>query len=214
MRCQNCQNELRAGQRFCGRCGSESPEWRDSPSWRDVDPGVAPAAPAARVDRPRGFTEALPGYPSTAADISLPQTALEYASWWSRVVALIVDVVLLFLVVTIVIAVLGIGPTRAGSVPVAAYAVSFVLSAAYFSFTAGGSSGQTLGYRMMGMRVRDERSGGPIGVWRAFLRYLFRSVLYLLLVIPGLVNDLFPLWDARRQTLADKVFHSVVVRTY
>ncbi len=60
--------------------------------------------------------------------------------------------------------------------------------------------------------VRDAESGMPIGTRRSFVRFLIRFVLYLAVVVPGVVNDLSPLWDARRQSFADKVAKSVVVR--
>ncbi len=44
-----------------------------------------------------------------------------------------------------------------------------------------------------------------------FLHWLVRSLLWLV-IIPGVVSDLVPLWSRHRQTIADKVANSVIIR--
>jgi serine/threonine-protein kinase len=90
--------------------------------------------------------------------------------------------------------------------------VSFLVGFLYFSCLNGLGRGQTVGNRAPGIAVRDVRSGGPIGFWRGGLRWFVRTALYCAFVVPGVVNDLFPLFDQKRQTLADKCAGSVVVR--
>ena len=73
-----------------------------------------------------------------------------------------------------------------------------------------GKTGQTWGARIVGVKVIDQRSGAPIGFWRALGRSLFASfisgnVFYL--------GYLWMLWDDEKQTWQDKVVNSVVVRT-
>jgi uncharacterized RDD family membrane protein YckC len=87
-----------------------------------------------------------------------------------------------------------------------------VVQALYFACLNGQGTGQTVGNRAPGIAVRDVDTGEAIGLKRGFVRWLVRFALYLALVIPGVVNDLFPLWDARRQTIADKAARSVVIR--
>jgi uncharacterized RDD family membrane protein YckC len=91
-------------------------------------------------------------------------------------------------------------------------AVLSVLCGAYFAIGNGRAKGQTPGDAAPGIAVRDARNGGSIGLRRGALRFAVRFVLYLCLILPGVVNDLFPLWDRRSQSLADKVVRSVVVR--
>jgi uncharacterized RDD family membrane protein YckC len=72
-----------------------------------------------------------------------------------------------------------------------------------------GKSGQTIGKRVAGVRVIDANNGGVIGNGRAFGRYLFQSL------ISGNVcflGYLWMLWDERKQTWHDKVVNSIVVR--
>ena len=63
----------------------------------------------------------------------------------------------------------------------------------------------------LGIAVRDARTGGSIGFWRAFGRNLITWVFTVAFVIPYIVDSLSPLWDKRRQALHDKAAHSVVV---
>lgn len=89
-------------------------------------------------------------------------------------------------------------------------ALSLLFPFAYFAYC-NGELGQTLGKRILGLHVVDQASGARIGFGRALLRHGIFFVLFLALVIPGVVNLLFPLWDRRRQTLHDKAVRSVVV---
>lgn len=70
-----------------------------------------------------------------------------------------------------------------------------------------GRTGQSIGKRVMGLKLVGEQSGQPIGALQAFLREL----------LGGLINQVFylsylwMLWDDNKQTLADKVVHSTVI---
>lgn len=135
------------------------------------------------------------------------------ARWAQRAGAMVLDTLLVGLVTTIVTLPFdhrsGSGTTDFSP---ALTIVSIALSAVYFSLLNGVGSGQTLGNRAPGIAVRDAVTGAPIGVLRSVLRWLVRSVLYAAFIVPGVVNDLFPLWDANRQTLADKAARSVMIR--
>jgi uncharacterized RDD family membrane protein YckC len=77
----------------------------------------------------------------------------------------------------------------------------------------GSRRGQTIGMMAVGAKAVDAVSGAPIGHGRALGRALFEYLMLFLLVIPWLLDMLFPLWDPRRQTLHDKVTNTVVVKT-
>jgi uncharacterized RDD family membrane protein YckC len=106
--------------------------------------------------------------------------------------------------------------TTADTVQGAAHVVILIGFAAigglYFAALNGTQGGQTVGNRAPGIAVRDAVTGDAIGFTRGALRWFVRFVLYSALVLPGLLNDLFPLWDSRRQTIADKAARSVVIR--
>jgi Mce-associated membrane protein len=83
-------------------------------------------------------------------------------------------------------------------VPVTALAVLLVLQ---------GTTGWTPGKLVLGIRVVREEEHRPAGLWRTSARW----VLHLLDAIL-LIGYLRPLWHPRRQTFADGIVHTVVVR--
>ncbi len=69
-----------------------------------------------------------------------------------------------------------------------------------------GRTGQSVGKQVVGIRLLSERTMAPVGGGMAFARDLCHIVdgfLYL--------GYLWPLWDAKRQTFADKIVSTVVV---
>lgn len=69
-----------------------------------------------------------------------------------------------------------------------------------------GRTGQSIGKKVMGIRLVDEHSGRPIGAGMAFVRELAHY-------LDGAVyiGYLWPLWDDKRQTFADKILSTLVV---
>ena len=61
--------------------------------------------------------------------------------------------------------------------------------------------------RVMGLKCVNEQTGEPIGgglgVVRAIAHFVDGLICY--------IGYLFPLWDKKRQTLADKIMHTVVI---
>jgi uncharacterized RDD family membrane protein YckC len=69
-------------------------------------------------------------------------------------------------------------------------------------------TGQSWGKKVVGLRLARDETGENVGVWRALLRDLAHWLDCWLL---GL-GFWFPLWDAKRQTFADKIAKTVSVR--
>ena len=72
-----------------------------------------------------------------------------------------------------------------------------------------GRSGSTVGKSLVKIRVLDASTQQPIGFWRSVIRLLT----HLVDVVPAGVGLLWPLWDRRRQTFADKLTTTVVTGT-
>ena len=70
-----------------------------------------------------------------------------------------------------------------------------------------GQTGQSIGKRIAGTRTILEATGQPPGVGIAIGRWL----LHILDSLACFVGWLFPLWDAKKQTFADKIVKTVVV---
>ena len=85
--------------------------------------------------------------------------------------------------------------------------LSLALGVAYYGWLEGSPSGQTIGKRMLGIRVYDLRQGGPIGTGRAIGRYFARIVS----AIPCLLGYFWMLWDKEKQCWHDKAANDVVV---
>jgi uncharacterized RDD family membrane protein YckC len=76
-----------------------------------------------------------------------------------------------------------------------------------------GVTGQTLGKRAMRIKVVRRVDGAPIGAAFGLLRAVVHALLGQLCAIPGIVDNLWPLWDVQKQALHDKVAGSIVVST-
>jgi uncharacterized RDD family membrane protein YckC len=92
----------------------------------------------------------------------------------------------------------------------AAYWV-LLLVAVVFSFWNNGyrqgTTGQSIGKGVMKFKVISEKTGQPIG----FGMSVGRMFAHIVDAIPCYVGYLFPLWDSKRQTLADKIMTTVCV---
>ena len=122
------------------------------------------------------------------------------ANFGQRLVAVIIDGVLLAVVNTIVSAIVG---------RTAGQGLGLLIGLAYVIYLEGSPSGQTIGKRAMNIRVVDFQTGGEIGYGRAGIRYLGR----ILSSIPCLLGYFWMLWDKENQTWHDKLATSVVVPT-
>ncbi|MBV9416781.1 MAG: RDD family protein [Solirubrobacterales bacterium] len=121
----------------------------------------------------------------------------ERTGFWRRCAAVFLDGIAIASVTTILFAV-----SKTGS-----YFLSLLIALAYYTCLEGGRRGQTLGKRVLRIRVVDINTGESIGYNRAAVRYL-GSILSALAIYIGY---LWMLWDAERQTWHDKFVHSVVV---
>ena len=68
-----------------------------------------------------------------------------------------------------------------------------------------GTTGSSIGKSVMKFKVVSERTGQPIGFGLSIVRQLAHVVDALICYI----GYLFPLWDAKRQTIADKIMTTV-----
>jgi uncharacterized RDD family membrane protein YckC len=86
-------------------------------------------------------------------------------------------------------------------------ALSFAITLAYYVYLHGSPSGQTVGKKVMGIRVVGFADGAPIGHGRAALRYIGT----ILSAIPLGLGYFWMLWDDQKQTWHDKIATTVVV---
>ncbi|MEV6523269.1 RDD family protein [Longispora sp. NPDC051575] len=124
----------------------------------------------------------------------------KYAHWVLRAAAYLIDVGIVALVLLGAVA---LDRALIGGI------VGLVLVAANRWYL-GGRTGQTVGRRLLRIRLASVDSGEPIGPWRALLR----DVAHLFDTVSLLAGWFFPIWDAQRQTFADKLLrtHVTLVR--
>ncbi|HEY5013550.1 MAG TPA: RDD family protein, partial [Acidimicrobiia bacterium] len=70
-----------------------------------------------------------------------------------------------------------------------------------------GNTGQTIGKKVIGLKVVKEETGQPIGGGMSIVR----AIAHVADSIICYIGWLFPLWDAKRQTLADKIIGTLVI---
>lgn len=135
--------------------------------------------------------------------------APEYAGWWARVGAYVIDVLILVVALFVVAF---IGEVISHGLAVLLILVWFVVMLiGYWIYFEGGESGQTPGKRALSIRVRTT-DNERISYGQAFGRNLVARVIGLLPLV-GLIDVLWPLWDSEKQCLHDKAASTIVVRT-
>jgi uncharacterized RDD family membrane protein YckC len=183
-------------------------------------PGNAPPPPA-----PPQFPAPQPGQFPPPSGYGAP-TGTPYAGWWTRVGGYLIDGVLLYVVQVIFGAILRHnnagrlhftmtmhdGTVRHNTFSLLALFLAAIVFVIYGTLMCGSAKGQTIGMMAVGVAVRTDDGLGPIGHGKAF----GRALLQLVLAYTGIgliLDDLWPLWDPKNQTLHDKAFGAVVVRT-
>jgi uncharacterized RDD family membrane protein YckC len=71
-----------------------------------------------------------------------------------------------------------------------------------------GSTGQTVGKQVLGIKLIGGNTGQPIGAGMTFVRQLAHA-------LDGAacyIGFLWPLWDEKRQTFADKIMNTYVIK--
>lgn len=173
--------------------------------------------PYAQQQNPYG------GEPYGQPTPGVPQ-GVTFAHWGKRVGALLVDA--LIGAVTFIPYFIGVGMAAGGSeidpvtgemttngftpLAVVLILVSGVAWLAYFVWNyclKQGKTGYTIGKGVMGIKLVKAETGQPIGAGMAFVRQLA----HILDGLPCYLGYLWPLWDAQRQTFADKVIGTYVI---
>ncbi len=141
---------------------------------------------------------------------------IRYASWGSRLAALVLDGVTAVVAIIVFLLLIALPLNGEEGEPSDVALVLILVGVfggpvVYYTVTIG-RYGQTLGKKALGIAVRDASAPTEaIGYGRAFGRYLVTNVLWIVF-LPGVIDHLWPLWDRRKQALHDKAVTSVVVR--
>ena len=149
-----------------------------------------------------------------------------YTPWLTRVLAFLIDYIPYVIIVGIGYAIeaftqetictedtsgYNIGKfcvTGNSTIGVASFLLFTALGLAYIVWNYGykqGTTGSSIGKSIMKFKVVSEATGQPIG----FGMSVVRQIAHFLDAIICYIGFLFPLWDAKRQTIADKLIKTV-----
>jgi uncharacterized RDD family membrane protein YckC len=188
-----------------GPPGSSS---HDDPSGqRPTEPLGGPAQPPAPL--PGGQSA-----PPTFAAAGPPPEAL--AGFWRRLAAAFLDWLLIGIVAAAIGELFGVeapAPPSAGANGVnlqfqPAPGPFILVELAYFTYFHATSAGQSIGNKIMGIRVLDAATGRSLPYARAFARALMSN----LSALPCFLGFFWMLWEPRKRTWHDIVADSLVVR--
>ncbi len=178
---------------------SQGPGWWQASDGKWYPPEQAPGGQAG-PGAPAGF--------GTPAAYGAPMGGGQLAEWPQRVVATLIDgvIVIAFLIVVFILAaILGAVSDVLGIlVALVGYVAAFAIAIYFYWLT--GATGQSPGKRLTGIKVIAESTGQPIGGGGGIIRYFAH--------IPDgfcMIGYLWPLWDDKKQTFADKIQSTVVV---
>jgi uncharacterized RDD family membrane protein YckC len=155
--------------------------------------GPPAGAPGEGYGPPAGY-----GAPAGASPFGQPGGP-QLAGWGDRATGAAID----WFGPSLVAGVLYQLSTALGSLAYLA-AIGWALYNAYLQ----GNTGQSVGKKQAGIRLLREQDGQVIGGGLGIGRYF----LHILDAIPCYLGFLWPLWDDKKQTFADKIVKSVVIK--
>jgi len=198
----------------------------DRPGQRPTEPLGGPAqppAPAPAYGQPGSElrfpapTAPLPGdssAPPAFAAAGPPREAL--AGFWRRLVSAFLDWILVGIVAAAIGDLFGVeGPTPPSAdgdgfnFQLAGTGPFILVELAYFTYFHATSAGQSIGNKVLGIRVLDATTGRSLPYARAFVRALVSN----LSALPCFLGFFWMLWEPRKRTWHDMVANSLVVRT-
>jgi uncharacterized RDD family membrane protein YckC len=160
--------------------------------------------------------------------MTAPAPPASYTPWLARVVAWLIDSIGIVVILGIGWAVLAgtresacgtdtseydLGQfcaTGTSAVGQVSFSIAWLLAIAYLIWNYGyrqGATGSSVGKSVLKFKVINEKTGQPIG----FGASLLRQIAHIWDAAICYIGFLFPLWDAKRQTLADKIIGTVCV---
>jgi uncharacterized RDD family membrane protein YckC len=147
------------------------------------------------------------GYPQQQAGYGYQQ-APAYAGWWSRFGAMLLDGLIIGIPYGALVGIGGaVGGGAGSALVIVGVLVAFGLG--LYKLYKEGTTGQWIGKKACNIRLLREADGQPLGFGMSFVRYLAHFIDSFACYL----GWLWPAWDAKKQTFADKIISSVVVKS-
>lgn len=146
-----------------------------------------------------------PSVPASPGDTPAP-----LAEWADRVVATLIDVVFIlaiFIVIWIVRAIVGV---VSDVLAVLVWTLGSMIGTVYGLYLGylEGTRGQSPGKAVQGLKVVRANDGGLLGGGMGVVR----RIAHIVDAVICYIGFLFPLWDPKKQTIADKLMDTVVLK--
>lgn len=189
---------------------SQGPGWWQASDGKWYPPEQAPAGQAPQTPQPPQY--GTPPQYGVAPQYGAPAMGggpEAFASFGQRFVAWLIDAAIMLGAYLAVFILVLVGAAIADALGVLLAVVGYVgvFAIAIYLFWLQGEVGGTPGKRLTGLKVVREDTGQVLGGGMGIVRQLAH-------VVDGLIcyiGYLFPLWDPKRQTIADKLIGSVVL---
>lgn len=186
-----------------------------------------PPPPPEGQHQAGGYPPPAPGAFPPAVPV-LPKEA--YTPWFTRVLAWIIDYIPFTIILGIGFAMLAATretacitdvseyevvdfcTTGASALGQASVVIAPIAALAYLVWNLGyrqGRTGSSIGKSIVKFKVVSEKTGQPMGFGLSVLREFIYLVAYLACGLLWVIAVLFPLWDAKRQTLVDKIVSTI-----
>lgn len=180
---------------------------------------VAPMAAATPPPVAPGYG-GLPTAPAVPYGYGAPMMGPNYAHWGMRLGGYLIDA--LCVVPFYIVAIIGLSihhtttdaygyetqSTSGVGVAIAVIAyLALVAFAIWNQIIRQGRTGYSLGKQVLGIKLIKEATGQPLGAGLTF----GRQICHVLDSLACYIGWLWPLWDAKKQTFADKLVSSIVI---
>jgi uncharacterized RDD family membrane protein YckC len=144
-----------------------------------------------------------------------PTSTRAFAGWWSRVAAVVIDSLPTGIVFWVLTAAFGESETTDSSFSFQLSGLPFIVyllfAISWFVFNwviRQGSTGQTVGKKLLGITVLSADTHQPIGGGLTFARQL----VHIIDALPCGIGFLWPLWDGENRTWADMIMSTRVYK--
>ncbi|MET9936049.1 MULTISPECIES: RDD family protein [unclassified Streptomyces] len=148
------------------------------------------------------------GYPGAGGYGNVPPLA----HWGWRFLSRLIDLAVVMLPYYVLIGIAaatsdGSGENGLGAI-LGVVGLVYLIFMFFFQIYKEGATGQTIGKKAVGTRTLRESDGRPLGFGMAFVRQLA----HFLDGIACYIGYLWPIWDSKKQTFADKICSTLVVK--
>jgi uncharacterized RDD family membrane protein YckC len=142
---------------------------------------------------------------------SAEQRAAGYAEWSQRALSSVIDMAIVIgglVLVLLISLVLGLISHRLGDLVRLVGLLAVIAVTTQNQIVIQGNSGQSIGKKQIGIKLISQQTGQPLGPLMTSVRQIAHLLDWICLI-----GYLWPLRDEKKQTFADKIVKSIVIRT-